>query len=384
MAAGGSVEFAVAPTTDEKITIEREVDLSQGANYVENEGFPSEEHETQMDRQTMMAQQLQNSIDSAIRLPTSTDPAFSAQLVGFPSANKAVIVDPTGLFLKFSTQDADAASADNAAASAAAALVSENASAASAAASLVSENNSAASAAAVGAAAGSVKWRTLSSSTLQVDLGSIFVGDDSGQVFTFAANKVFNIAGTPGDLLALNTGSEASLTWYYIIALGDTTGQVAPSLLGITAAAFASFTTADLTGNYAVYDDYHLVAAVRNDTSSNFILENALNGTVYRELSDTHDISINDVAFADQDFSALVPPFAREAQIHFLSNGTNSFQIKTKGTSTQISMWTSIASASDSLDLLLDSSQIIQAQVSASSVDANVVSYVHNQAELGQ
>jgi len=65
--AGGELEMLVAPTSDESLTILRNVDLKQEKDYVEGAKFPAEDHETALDKLTMLVQQLQEQIDRIIR-----------------------------------------------------------------------------------------------------------------------------------------------------------------------------------------------------------------------------------------------------------------------------------------------------------------------------
>jgi len=152
---GGLVTFDVAPTTDERTTLERIVDLDQNANYRENEGFPSDEHEQQMDRQTMMIQQQDLKINRSITLQSSVLDAFNKEIQGQPIIGASIFVNETNDGFVFSVTnlldlnqaviDADA-SATAAATSETNAATSETNAASSAAAALVSEDNAAASA----------------------------------------------------------------------------------------------------------------------------------------------------------------------------------------------------------------------------------------------
>lgn len=55
---GGTVTMVTAPATGEKLTIIRDVALTQSVDYVENDTFPAETHEQALDRLTMISQQL--------------------------------------------------------------------------------------------------------------------------------------------------------------------------------------------------------------------------------------------------------------------------------------------------------------------------------------
>jgi len=148
----GTVTYTVAPPIDTNPTLVRIVLFDQEADYRKNEGFPSEEHEEQMDEQVRMMQELREQVARAIVVPFSTNPAFSGATGTLPVAKKGLRISDNGLGFDFTIVDLeDVAIATTAsAASAAAALVSENAAAVSAAAAAVSETNAAASAAAHG------------------------------------------------------------------------------------------------------------------------------------------------------------------------------------------------------------------------------------------
>jgi hypothetical protein len=52
--AGGELTMIITPTSDETLTILRNVDLKQEKNYIEGESFPAEDHETALDKVTMI------------------------------------------------------------------------------------------------------------------------------------------------------------------------------------------------------------------------------------------------------------------------------------------------------------------------------------------
>lgn len=65
---GGTVTTVVAPTSDQKISILRNVPLTQLTHYVENDPFPAASHEKALDQLTMEVQQLQEAISRAIKI----------------------------------------------------------------------------------------------------------------------------------------------------------------------------------------------------------------------------------------------------------------------------------------------------------------------------
>lgn len=68
---GGTVLMVVAPATGETLTIKRNVPLTQGIDYVENDPFPASAHENGLDKLTMLVQQLQEEVDRSLKLSES-------------------------------------------------------------------------------------------------------------------------------------------------------------------------------------------------------------------------------------------------------------------------------------------------------------------------
>lgn len=66
--AGGTVTMLVAPASGETLTIKRDVPLTQGTDYVENDAFPAEAHEEALDKLTMIVQQQQEILDRTLKL----------------------------------------------------------------------------------------------------------------------------------------------------------------------------------------------------------------------------------------------------------------------------------------------------------------------------
>lgn len=67
--AGGSITLVVPPATGERLTIVRNMPLTQLTDYEENDQFPAESHETALDRLTMLVQQLQEEVNRASKTP---------------------------------------------------------------------------------------------------------------------------------------------------------------------------------------------------------------------------------------------------------------------------------------------------------------------------
>jgi len=80
-AGGGNITLTgSAPSSSYKIILQRDIPLTQTADYVENDPFPAETHEEALDRLTMICQQLQEALDRAV----VQDPAATAQIT-FPT-----------------------------------------------------------------------------------------------------------------------------------------------------------------------------------------------------------------------------------------------------------------------------------------------------------
>lgn len=69
--AGGTVTMLVPPALGETLTIKRDIPLTQGTDYVENDAFPAESHEEALDKLTMISQQLQEELDRSVKLTES-------------------------------------------------------------------------------------------------------------------------------------------------------------------------------------------------------------------------------------------------------------------------------------------------------------------------
>ena len=68
---GGELTMLVAPTSDETLTILRNVDLKQETDYVEGSSFPADDHENALDKLTMIVQQIQEELDRSLKAAES-------------------------------------------------------------------------------------------------------------------------------------------------------------------------------------------------------------------------------------------------------------------------------------------------------------------------
>lgn len=85
------------PQSGETVVIRRNLTLTQGTDYVENDPFPAASHENALDRITMIAQQLQEELDRSLKISrtntmTSTEFTTSAS----DRANKILSFDSSG------------------------------------------------------------------------------------------------------------------------------------------------------------------------------------------------------------------------------------------------------------------------------------------------
>lgn len=395
---GGTVTMVVAPLSTEELIIERVVGITQISGYTNFNRFPAVTVETGYDKLTMICQQLDRLVGSSFKVETNVDtssftpsvegplvahyvPSLKSDLSGMEWTNLNDISDLNTAVTAAELAETNAASSASAASS-------------SASAASTSETNAAASAVAAAASAAivglnRVTFSCTSVTQVVIDSGSIFTGFDSGTQFAFTSSRTFDITGSAGDLGALNTGTEASGTWYYLIALGDTTAVTAPHIIGVTAANYASFTTADLTGNYAVYDDYKRIGAVRNDGSSNFIQCEYFNGKLYYD-TQVSVTGISGTSFANVDCTAACPLIAREVEVSFYNGGVGSdsfWRMDGSSGSSPHRIHGNVGtnpSSAVSANILLSTVQIFEGKTSSGTVVTAIANYVDNLENEGQ
>ena len=97
VSAGGTITCVTAPTSAQKISILRNVPLTQLSHYVPNDPFPAATHEQIVDQLTMEVQQINELVSRAITLPaatvgvsTSLPTAQPNQLLAFNSSGNAI------------------------------------------------------------------------------------------------------------------------------------------------------------------------------------------------------------------------------------------------------------------------------------------------------
>jgi len=105
VAAGGTVIMGTAPTTSQKLVIQREEQYTQTLDLVENDPFPSDLVEQQLDTLTMLTQQLKTLSDRSIKLSdgdfSGADPTLAT-----PVADSFLKWDAAGTALTSSSTSA--------------------------------------------------------------------------------------------------------------------------------------------------------------------------------------------------------------------------------------------------------------------------------------
>ena len=67
-ASGGSVTFSTAPGSTETIVLIRDTALTQTTDYIANDPFPAETHESALDKLTLQMQEVQEEVDRSLKL----------------------------------------------------------------------------------------------------------------------------------------------------------------------------------------------------------------------------------------------------------------------------------------------------------------------------
>ncbi len=94
---GGNVVTVTTYPSGNTITIRRVLAVTQETDYIENDSLPSELHENDHDKITMIAQQLDEKINRAIRFPVSDPSSISPQLpTSVQRASKYLACDANG------------------------------------------------------------------------------------------------------------------------------------------------------------------------------------------------------------------------------------------------------------------------------------------------
>lgn len=138
MGSSGTVTMVTAPSSLYRLTIARELPYLQSSDYVENQAFPAETLESDIDKSVILSQQLAASQALAISIP-ATDPAGTVTTLpdSVTRANNFMYFDADGNVAVQANPTAEAAASATAAAASAVAAAASAVSAAASAANLV-------------------------------------------------------------------------------------------------------------------------------------------------------------------------------------------------------------------------------------------------------
>jgi len=105
-ASGGNIVFVTAPASGETVVLRRNTAKTQATDYVANDPFPAETHESALDKLTIIGQDLQEQVDRSIKLSrtntmTSTDFTTSAtdrasKILAFDSSGEISVTQELG------------------------------------------------------------------------------------------------------------------------------------------------------------------------------------------------------------------------------------------------------------------------------------------------
>lgn len=329
-AGGGNVTFVTAPGSGASVVIVRELTYTQETNLLDSGPFPAESTEDALDRAVILAQQLQDGLARTLRQPDAdtaaiaTMPAKASRaslLLGFDANGDPIATDGTALggvlvsgFMATVLDDADAAAAratlgaaSSAAATASAAGLVELATqpevdagtddaravtpAKLAAATTVGRTIIGAARSLVGA------WVGSSTATFTAD--EVVLKTAGGAVYLASGvNVTVNIATSGAN--GLDTGAEASGTWYYVWLIYN--GTTVAGLLSTSASA------PTLPSGYTYRA---LVGAIRNDGSSNFIRFWQYGRRIAIATQNIYNNLAGVTSYTSQAISAAVPAIAR-------------------------------------------------------------------------
>ena len=92
----GTVTAIVAPPSTVKWVVIRETKQLQETDYIENDAFPAETHENALDRLTAINQEQQEKLDKSVHLPSGFTGNFDTVLPPDLTANKSLVINPSG------------------------------------------------------------------------------------------------------------------------------------------------------------------------------------------------------------------------------------------------------------------------------------------------
>ena len=107
-AAGGTVTMGTAPASGETLVLIRDTSLTQETDYVANDPFPAETHESALDKLQMQVQEVQEEVDRSIKISrtnTMTSTAFTenatsraSKVLSFDSSGELAVTNEIGNF----------------------------------------------------------------------------------------------------------------------------------------------------------------------------------------------------------------------------------------------------------------------------------------------
>ena len=107
-AAGGTVTMGSAPASGETLVLIRDTSLTQETDYVANDPFPAETHESALDKLQMQIQEVQEEVDRSLKISrtnTMTSTSFTndatsraSKVLSFDSAGELSVTNEIGNF----------------------------------------------------------------------------------------------------------------------------------------------------------------------------------------------------------------------------------------------------------------------------------------------
>lgn len=94
--ASGTVTFVTAPASGETVVLRYDVPITQGTDLQENDNFPAETVEDNLDKLTMITSGHQEELDRSVKLNAADSTLNNTIVKGVPGANKIIQVDSGG------------------------------------------------------------------------------------------------------------------------------------------------------------------------------------------------------------------------------------------------------------------------------------------------
>ena len=209
-----------------------------------------------------------------------------------------------------------------------------------------------------------------SATTVRIPAGAKLADDTGTKIINVTANLDIVLSGSSTGALALDTGTEANSTWYYVWLCEGTSG--------VTAVFSASSTSPTLPTGYTSFKRL-LPFAVRNDASGNLIPFGNIIGwtggqpfvpwdvarTFYQDGTGFTGGTARVVAagtatsWTDVTCAAFVPPVSRRAGIALLKDGVTYNGFRPNGAS-HTGIGSQTVSGNELFDIDLDASQIFE------------------------